>query len=180
MKSGGGDIEVSDEPPPGFQVGTSGEGHLEIRYRTTGMGFVSMSLAVWVGVWTAGCLMCTGLALFDGDRAHWIVLLYMLPFWLIDLAIIAFAEWHFRAVTRFEFGPEELVIERSLWWIRRRRVFLRTELKAVRQSNDEAEREDTFPSWGLALIAGTEVHVLSRQPIDKSDWLGPIIAKWPT
>ena len=179
MKSGGGDKEVSDEPPPrGFQVGTSGGGHLEIRYRTTGMGFVSMSLAVWVGVWTAGCLMCTGLALFGGDRAHWIVLLYMLPFWLFDLAIIAFAEWHFRAVTRFEFGPEELAIERSLWWIRRRRVFLRTELKAVRQSKDEAEREDTFPSWGLALIAGTEVRVLSRQPFESSDWLGPIIAKW--
>ena len=54
----------------------------------------------------------------------------------------------------------------------------KAELKEVKQVKDGGEGEDSFPSWGLALIAGTEVHVLSRQPIDKSDWLGPIIAKW--
>ena len=172
------DMAEVDEPPRGFQVSTSEAGDLQIRYRTTGMGCVVVFLTVWLSGWTVGCLLFTCVGIFKLDGNGWLILLFLVPFWMIDVAIFSFVAWYVRSITIFQFGPEELVIERSLMWMRRRRNFPRTELKEVKQVKDGGEGEDSFPSWGLALIAGTEVHVLSRQPIDKSDWLGPIIAKW--
>ena len=167
-----------DEPPRGFQVGSSEAGDLQIRYRTTGMGCVAVFFAVWLSFWTVGCLAFTCVGIFKLDGIGWLILLFMVPIWMIDVATFAFVAWYFRSITIVQFGPEELVIERSLLWIRRRRNFPRAELKEIKQVKDGGEGEDSFPSWGLALIAGTEVHVLWRQPIDKSDWLGPIIADW--
>jgi hypothetical protein len=104
--------------------------------------------------------------------------MFLAPFWAIEFAAIGYVAWFFRSVTVFTFMPEALIAERWLLWFRRRRVFPRREIVAVKQVKDGGEGDDSFPSWGLAVIADKEVRILSRQPIDKSAWLGPVIATW--
>ena len=70
------------------------------------------------------------------------------------------------------------MVERSLLWRCRHRVFPRQQVTAVKQVKDGGEGDDSFPSWGLVVMGADGVFVLSRQPRDKSDWLGPVIAKW--
>ncbi len=150
-----------------------------IRYRTRGMGCLALFFAVWLSIWTACCVLFTYAALFDQQDVDWLGLLFMVPFWVAEFGVAGYVAWFFGSVTRFTFGPEELVAERSLWRFRRRKVFHRGEVTAVRQVKDGGDVvDDSFPSWALDIICRAEVRVLSRQPLDKSSWLGPIIAQW--
>ena len=167
---------TSDPPPRGFVV-TAADGGLVIRYRTRGMGGLAVFFAVWLGIWTFGCVSFTIDGLSDLNGVGWILLLFVAPFWVIEFGAVAYVAWFFGSVTRLSFGPDELVAERSLWRFRRCRVFRHGEVTAVRQVKDGGE-EDSFPTWALAVIGPAEVRLLSRQPIDKSNWLGPIVAKW--
>ena len=101
-----------------------------------------------------------------------------MPFWAAEIFVVSYAVWFYRSLLSFAFGEDELLVERTFLWYRRRRAFGRREVSAVKQIKDGGEGEDSFPSWGLVVVAKLEVKVLSRQPIEKSDWLGPIIAQW--
>ena len=172
-------MEVSDDPPPrGFQVGTSEAGDLQIRYRTTGMFGYSVALVLLVGVGAIICLRYTVDALTNPSGIDWQTLLIVSPFWMIDVATSFGVAWYLRSITTFTFLLGELTIERSLFWYRRQRVFPRNEIGAVKQVEDLVDTQNSCSSWSLTLIAKNEVRVLSQQPIDKSDWLGPIIAEW--
>jgi hypothetical protein len=105
------------------------------------------------------------------------MLLFLTPFWMIEIGMVLYVAWFFRSVTVFVFEPDQLLAERSLLWYRRRRVFPRQGLVVVKQVKDGGE-DDSFPSWGLALVGEKEEPIISRQPIEKSDWLGPIVAEW--
>lgn len=163
------------DTPRGFVVTTADDGSCIILYRTTGMGCASLFLAGWLGMWTVGCVALTNAALFDPEGINVFFLLWMIAMWAAEVFVVAYAAWCFWSVTRFTFGAEELVVEQSLWRFRRRSEFRRGQVTAVRQVEDGGERN---PSWGLAVMGPTEVRVLSRQPIDKSTWLGPVIARW--
>lgn len=168
----------TDVPPRGFEVDSGESGVCVVRYRTTGMGCAGWFFAVWLTGWTAICSLFTVLALSQADGIDWLMLLFIVPFWIAEFATLAYVAWFFWSVTRFRFEPDELVVERSLLWRRRQQVFLRQQVTAVKQVKDGGEGEDSFPSWGLVVLGTGGVFVLSRQPRDKSDWLGPVIAKW--
>ena len=140
-----------------------------IHYRTTGMGCAGLFFAVWLIGWTAVCLLFTAVALFHPDGINWWLLLFMVPFWIAEFATLAYVAWFFWSATRFRFEPDELVVERSLPWRRRHRVFPRQQVTVVKQVKDGGEGDDSFPSWGLVVMGADGVFVLSRQPRDKSD-----------
>jgi hypothetical protein len=165
-----------DAPPRGFKVAAADDGSLMIRYRTTGMGKLAVVLMVWLTIWSIGCGLITCTAIFP--PINFIFLLLMGPMWVVELVTIRWVFWFFFSVTRFLFGEEELVVERQLLWHRRRRVFRRSEVTAVRQVKDDGERRDSFYGWALVVMTGPGVELLSNQPIDKSDWFGPVVAKW--
>jgi hypothetical protein len=168
-----------DAPPRGFKVTTADDGGLLIQYRASGMGCAAVLFGVWLTGWSAACLLGTYSALFDLAGINYVLLLFMVvPFWFVEVFTVVFVAWLYLSVTKFLFGQEELIVERQLLWYRRRRVFRASEIKAVRQIKDGKEGEDNWPSWGLLVVAGSNVKLLSRQPIDKSDWFGPVVAKW--
>jgi hypothetical protein len=101
-----------------------------------------------------------------------------MPFLATGTGVLCYAAQFFLGVTIFTFKPEELVAEKYFLWRRRQRVFLRQSIKAVKQVKDGGEGEDSFPSWGLSIIGDKAVGIISRQPMEKSDWLGPIVAEW--
>lgn len=171
-------VPTSDPPPRGFRLEPSDDDHFVIEYRTTGMGCAGVFFAVWLTVWTVGCVTFTGAALFAPDGIKWSTLLLMLPFWGAEFLVLGYVVWFFWSVTRFTFALDQLEAERSIPGYRRYRVFSRSQITSVRQIKDGGEGEDSFPSWGLVVIGSVGVIVLSRQPKTSSDWLGPIIATW--
>jgi hypothetical protein len=171
-------VDSTAEPPPGFEFAAADDGGCVILYRTRGMGCAARFFAIWLGTWTVGCVALANAALFQPEGINFLLLLIMVPVWAAELFVTAYVAWFFWSVTRFTFGPEQLVVERSLWRFRRCREFRRGEITAVRQIKDGGEGEDSLPSWGLAVIDRTEVRVLSPQPIEKSNWLGPVVAQW--
>jgi hypothetical protein len=168
---------LGDTPPPGYKLETGDSGELLIEYRTTGMGCFGLFMFVWLSGWTIGCLVFTGAALCDPNGVDWALLLFMLPFWAVFFGMVAYVAWFFWSVTRFTFGADELAVERTLMGILRRRTFPRQNVKSIKQVKDGGE-DDSFHCWGLVVIGEAGVFVLSQQPKDKSDWLGPLIAKW--
>ena len=177
---------MSDTPPPGllqtlptgFELLPDHDTGWTLRYRTSGMGCVGWFFGFWLTLWTVGCIVGT-VSLFREPRGFdpWMAL-FMVPFWAAEFGVAGFVAWYFWAVTEFQFGPDELVYEKSLGRFRRRHVLPRRRIQTVRQVKDGGEGEDSFPSWGLIVSTTEPLVLLHRQPIEKSRWLGQIIAAW--
>jgi hypothetical protein len=168
----------ADLPPRGFEVKTADDGSPVILYRTRGMGCSAAFFAGWLTIWGLVCVGGAYEALVAPAGMNLLLALFILPFWVIGFLVAGYVAWYFFSATRFTFGPDLLVVERSLWRFRRKRQFGRAEVTVVRQVKDGGEGEDSFPSWALAVVGRKEIRVLSKQPLDKSAWLGPIIARW--
>jgi hypothetical protein len=156
----------------------SRDGHMAVAYRTTGMGCLAVFLFVWLCGWTIGCVFFTYKALFGESGIDYGGLLFMVPFWCAEFLVFGYMLWHFRSITMFTFYPDRLVIERTLLHYRRQRSIPKEEIEIVRQIKDGGEGDDSFPSWGLAIEGRSNIKLLSRQEIEKSAWLGPIVARW--
>ncbi len=168
---------LAEPHPRGFEVEVTDLGICSVRYRTSGMKGAGCFLACWLSIWTVGCVFGTYRVLIDG-WAHWLLIAWLIPGWAAEIFVIGYALWFFWSVTTFKFGPDELVAERSLLRYRRERIFPRATLKEVVQVKDGGDGEDSFPSWGLVVVGEQSVKVLSRQRIEASTWLGPVIARW--
>jgi hypothetical protein len=142
------------------------------------MGCAGLFFFFWLFGWTAGCVLFTTMAIFNLQRGGYFFLALMIPFWIIEFGTIGFVVWYFASSISFTFETDQLVVERSVFRYRRRRAFPKKEITAVKQIKDGGQGTDSFDSWGLVIMAAEGVQVLFKQPIDKSDWLGPIIAKW--
>jgi hypothetical protein len=79
--------------------------------------------------------------------------------------------------TTFHTSVQGITIRQYLFGFSRTRHLPRDELRYLEQIKDGGEGGDSFPSWGLRLIGRRKVWLLSRQPIDKSDWLGQFLAQ---
>ncbi|AMV27419.1 hypothetical protein VT84_23670 [Gemmata sp. SH-PL17] len=164
--------------PSGFELTTDDDGRPVILYRTHGARLHAIFGIVWLSAWVCGCLWGTYSALWGPDGMDACLMVFMLPFWAALFLVAGWCAWDHFSVTRITLGPDVLEAEKYLYRFRRRRQLAREEVTAVRRVKYVGDDEDSRPSWGLALDRGTEVHVLSRQPIDKVDWLGPIVARW--
>lgn len=166
------------EPPKGFRISAGDDGALIVRYRTTGMGCAAVFFAVWLTLWTIGTVTMTTAAFFDPGGLRWSMVLVMIPFWCAEIGVLLYVVWLFGSNSVFTLTASELTAERAFWRIRRRHVFPRGSIVEIRQIKDGGEGEDSFPSWTLAVVGEKEVRILSRQPLDKSAWLGPVLAEW--
>lgn len=149
---------------------------MAITYRTAGMRSLAVFFFVWLIVWTIVCGFFTYKVLFGGLGADCIGLLFI--FWGGELAVLGIMLVHFRTLTAFTFYPDRLVLERTLLHSRRQLSIPKEEIEVVRQIKDGGEDDDSFPSWGLAVEGRSNIDLLSRQDIEKSAWLGPIVAHW--
>jgi hypothetical protein len=166
--------------PRGFTLATSDAGEWTLSYRAAGAIGLGCFFTVWLGIWTTGCVVAT-FAVLTGRAEGWalaFLMIWLVPGWFFEFVVAAYALWFFFSVTTFTLGTDQLVVERSLWGYRRRRAFPRAAIRAVSQVKDGGEGEDSFPGWGLVVSASSRVKVLTRQPIDKSNWLGPVLAEW--
>jgi hypothetical protein len=156
-------------------VTRSGDGYPQIIYR--------MPQSKWRAVVVADLLLIVSTfvvmalpALFEGDIASACLMLLLLGSGPL-LGYTAWAYWMVQPLT-YTFYPDRLVVERPLFRCVRRFDYPRAAIDVVRQVKDDSDEEDDPHTWGVAIKGQVNGKLLSRQPIDKSDWLGPVVARW--
>jgi hypothetical protein len=110
-----------------------------------------------------------------------------------------FALWHIFGMTHFQVSHESLIIVKQLFIIRVKKNIPSPAIRYFNQIKDGGEGMDSFPSWGLEIITNQRIYersislpswlpelsdrqiyktvmLLDRQSIDKSDWLGRVLA----
>lgn len=164
--------------PKGFEFAESESGNPSIQYRTRGSWGVGIFFIVWLMIWTPGCLLLTYRAFTAPPLENVFFYLFMIPFWIGEYLAIKFVLWHFFSVTTFEVEEDCLKVSRRLFRFKKERAFPIAQIEAIQQVKDGGDGEDSFPTWGLVVEGEKDVAILSRQPIEKSEWLGPILADW--
>jgi len=87
-----------------------------------------------------------------------------------------FILFHMFGVTIYEMRPDALGISKRLWGAHWNVTLPRDEMLCIEQIKDGGHGDDSFPSWALVGRCRTSHYLLKRQPIEKSDWLGPRVA----
>ena len=168
---------TATEPPKGFFVTASRDGYPAVIYKTTGQTPVAVFFTLWLSIWTVACVAMAYQAFFKGPINYQMALM-AIPFWAAEVGVIALVLWMFFSVTTFIFYPDRLAIEKTLGKYQRRQEIAKGDVKGIRQVKDGGEGRDSFPSWGLVVATTVPNKILSRQKIEKSAWLGPIVARW--
>ncbi len=86
--------------------------------------------------------------------------------------------WKMFGVTEFKFTPKALSIRRSLFFMSRSKIIESSNLIKLQQIKDGGGEKDSFPSWGLVAYTPHKTKFLSRERIEKSQWLGSEIANY--
>jgi hypothetical protein len=93
-------------------------------------------------------------------------------FWIILL-------WFLFGRTRFRLSEKGLWVQKRLFFWRRMMFVPVETMHCVRQEKDGGREmeEDSFATWKLLMKADQDMELLWKQPIDKSDWLGEVLAE---
>ena len=171
--------------PVGFKVGIS-KSEKVIRYRSKGMGcmvFFVGSICLGLSVFFTFSFFFDAPRDFFGEDAGYIRSKPWFPYAMTlfygAIAVGLFDTlWKIFGITEFRFTPKALSIRRSLFFLSRSKVIESSNLIRLQQIKDGGDGEDSFPSWGLLAYAPGKTKILSKEGIDKSDWLGPEIASY--
>ena len=168
--------------PKGFRVLHSPDGATTISYRTSGMIGLTIFLLFWLSAWTFFCCILAYKSIFTLSDFNTTTILmsfiFNVSFWSFEFFVLGYTLWYLRSVTTFNFYQDRLVIHRSLFNIHRQKVIFKKDVIFVNQVIDGGKGEDSFPSWGLIVLSGTVIKLLSRQKFEKCAWLGPLVAEW--
>jgi len=169
--------------PPGFEIvrQTSAK-DFEIIYRSRGMGCMvffclavpSMIIIIWLLV------AVTSPDPFRELFSSWWVIIVICGAATL-LYLIHFGLFQLFGSIRFVGSPDDLMVERELFGYRSKVRIPADSFKHLQQTKDggggeDGKSDDSFPSWELTLVAKRRRILLSRQPIEMSQWLGEMLA----
>ncbi len=166
--------------PAGFSILAESPGELRIAYRSAGMGCQLWFLGIGV-VALAG-----GLTFFaitqPGDLRDLILGAWWAPLaFAAGISAIVYYAWvvvfHVFGETVISVTSDRVAVSRRLFGLALTRSIPRSDVSHLEQIKDGGEGEDSFPSWGLRLMGRRKCWLISRQPIEKSDWLGNRLAQ---
>ncbi len=163
--------------PKGFEILEDFRGQTTISYKTEGMIGTAIFFTVWLSIWTSGCFFMARSLWITPVTESWPLVLFSLPFFGAEIAVIVYLLWYFFGKTFYIFGEYDLTISKELFFWKKKSHFDKSDIKIVRQIKDGGE-SDSFNSWGLALEGNRNVIILSKQKFEKSFWLGKIISDW--
>src|SRR5258706_16370329 len=142
-----------------------------------------------LNVFLAAFLVCfvVGVAVnfLSGREAiwKWIREERLLTWIIVACALVAlgyffvFLLWNLFGRSGFRIASHALHVEKRLFFWRRVKTIHVSTMKSLEQIKDGGEGDDSFPSWGLRLVAERQFTLLFRQPIEKSDWLGLLLSQ---
>ena len=173
-------IDSDIQPPKGFSLLTTIAGERSVTYKSTGMGGLLTFLTFLIIFITSGFVMVEVVepgAILDLVFSEW-----WTPFsFAAGVCAFVYYSWFVMinvfGTTIFLTSKRGISVKRCLFGLSYTRYFTREELSYLEQVKDGGEGDDSFPSWGLRLVGRRKYWLLTRQSIDKSDWLGSLIAQ---
>ena len=172
--------ELITRPPDGMTVVRSDHDRFVVHYRRSGMGCMNTFLAVWLTLWTAGCVFIvhgyvTGAKMDNGsDMPFWFVSVFL----ALEIGVACLLAYLLFTRKTFTFEATRLTIESDTLGYKRYKVIPRESIAQVVQVKDGGTDDDSFPSWGIRVEAEGRTSLLFRQPYDKTAWFGSVIAEW--
>jgi len=181
-----------EQPPEGIRILEDNENWLLLESVIPKKGCIEVFLISSLVVWTGICLYLPYALYRDFGSDKWTghLVLTLVMFFAEGVLIILLC-WRRYGQTMVYLTRRELIVKKVLFSWEREVECERNRIQIVRQIKDGGQvqdsrtvggrirtSKDTFPTWGLVVEADTNVMVLSRQNIEKSAWLGPIIAEW--
>jgi len=162
-----------DDPPKGFRVDQTVDGHLIIRYKSTGMGGLNAFLIVWLTLWNIGLI----LMIFkrDGNTPG---VPETIVFAAIDMGVVALASFLWWTKRTFHISDDRMLYVGRWLGMERRFQIEKTEIRSIQQVQDGGIADDGFPSWGLTIHTSKRFQLIVRQPYPSSLWLGKVIGDW--
>ena len=166
-------------PPKGFTLDHTLNGYPIIKYRSTGKIASGIFLAIWLACWTFACFGMTIHALDTPGEVKVGLLLFSIPFWAAEFFVVGYVIWYFGNKRIFEFTSDKLIVARTCWMYKKQREIVMNNIAKIRQIKEKSESaEEGFSSWGIVIEADKKYKILYGQKIEKSEWLGRIIADW--
>ena len=169
------------EAPQGFNIrsldiGTS----LDLTYKSHGMGCMiafTLILPLILGGAFLGFAIASPSEFQNFVFATWWTPICALCGFFAILYFLIFSLFNLFGVRQFVAERDQLTFRRSLlFWSSSRSIEGNQSLR-FEQFKDGGEGEDSFPSWGLRAIGRKKLVLLSRQPLEKSDWLGELLSE---
>lgn len=171
--------------PPGFEiVRQTSARDFEIIYRSRGMGcaifFCLAGPSFVLIVWLLVAVTSPDPDPFREITSSWWVII-VIGGAVAFLHMIHWGLFQLYGSIRFIGSPDTLMVERELFGYRSKVRIPVESFKHLQQTKDGGGGEDgrsdaSFPSWELTLVAKRRRILLSRQPIEMSQWLGEKLA----
>ncbi len=166
-------------PPKGFNFEYTVNGYPLITYRSMGTTGIKIFLAIWLTIWTLGCVFLTMHTFMGPGGIQVGLLLFLIPFWAGEFIVIGAIIWNFASIRSFELGDEKLIVSRTCLKYKKKREIFKSYIVKIRQVKDGGENaEGTFNTWGIVIEADKKYKILHYQSIEKSEWVGRILEEW--
>ncbi|NJN57779.1 MAG: hypothetical protein HC879_09900 [Leptolyngbyaceae cyanobacterium SL_5_9] len=137
-------------------------------------GFFTLQELLRVGLWQSIRLLIE-----DGIWNLFLNLLsigwFFFYLWILGIFTL-WTLWFIFGITEFRASQDSLVVVYRFLGFSSKKQIPGYTIRSFAQSKDGGENMDSFPGWGLLVIANQEVELLQRQPLEKSDWLGRVLA----
>lgn len=177
-------------PPVGFKLHAPAPGTVLIEFVNERRSCLVIFLGIWMAGWTVGCVfllsqLLAGQPLAPNEPGDFMSTLsgswlFAAPFLLAEVGVGLLFLWLLRGRTELLLHEDCLMLRRSLFSYQHETRVSRSAVTRVMQVKDGGEGDDSFPTWGLKMehARGETIRLLWRQPIERSDWLGPLVAEW--
>ncbi|MEX2288696.1 MAG: hypothetical protein WD648_16495 [Planctomycetaceae bacterium] len=165
--------------PAGFSILAESPDELRIAYRPAGMGCLLWFLVIclaWVGDGMTYSAISDPAGFRELMFAHWLSVLAFAGCLSAMVYFTWFVMFHLFGETVISVTSDQVSVSRRLFGLGRTKSIPRSDVSHVEQIKDGGEGEDSFPSWGLRLVGRRKCWLISRQSIEKSDWLGGRLA----
>ena len=174
---------VTTNAPDGFQVMTSGDGHLVINRRRIGPPWFMWTFYVVGGGWLLGWISAGAFLTYQALAARkvpsWLAALWWVGGIVAGRYVFGEAWRRLCSVTSYTFFENELLIENIFLTRRTRRKVDRGAVQAVRQVYDGGAVDDLVThSWALLIEGSGKLTLMAHEEFETSAWLGSIVAQW--
>ena len=166
--------------PPGFTLVPSGADDFIIHHVRGGMGCLNVFLIVWLTGWTFACVFLLR-QYFNGgkmDDGSPMPLWFVCVFWAGEIVAACLLTYLLFCKKSFRTDAACLNVDTVVLGFRRSKTIPRKTIKRFVLVKDGGEGDDSFPSWGLKVEAEKKTTLLFRQPYERSQWLGQVLARW--
>ena len=176
-------MKYSEPIPKGFTIQPISPNAMIIHYQRSIMTATNIGLGLWILPWTIVCIRLLYILILQINAQlpkdiSPVPLLIVVEFWAADIFVIYLFINSIFCEKSFNLNHATITIHTKLFRWQWQKQIIKTSIKQFKQIRDNGNVRSVFSSWGLKLEGTTPTIILSRQPYEKSYWLGQVLADW--